>query len=340
MWARLGSPAQALRIRVTIRVLAAGLCIACSAPTTGSCSRGTSSGSRRQSNRNDALAQHVTVTLGGDVLLGRGVAKRAQRTGWKHLLQGVAPTLRKADLAIVNLESPLGACLPGGTLRQPRLCGAPQGIAALLAAGVDGVTLANNHALDAGSVGLKRTAQLLRRAGIAPLGLGAALTGRPRAERLGPITVVAVNLTRAAHAPGARVPLPTPVEVARALREARRRDPRRAILFIAHLGREYHRHPGPRERSYGRAAVGAGASAIAFHGAHVRRALVHDRHVPVHLGLGNLLFDQRDPRTRVGALLTLRLAPGRPAKALPTRCVDSHQGIGVPCSKHARVPSP
>ncbi len=273
----------------------------------------------------------ITVTVGGDVLLGRGVAQRAKRSGWTSLLRGATPTLRAADLAIVNLESPLAKCLGDGTVRQPRLCGEPQGLAALRAAGVDAVTLANNHALDAGLEGLNRTVRLLGQARIVPLGLQAALTGRPSVELLGPITVVAVNLTPPAHAPGATIPLPTPTAVARVIRDARRRDPRRPLLFIAHLGREYDSHPGPRERTYGRAAVTAGASAVAFHGAHVRRALVHDRRVPVHLGLGNLLFDQHDPRTRVGALFTIRFAPGRLAHALANRCIDSHRGIILRC---------
>jgi len=323
MWSVLRSRPQALR-HLAITLLLATLWIGCRSGT----STGTSAGT---STNTGGSANTTTVIVGGDVLLGRGVAQRAKRTGYEGLLRGVTPTLRAADLAIVNLESPLARCLGGGTVRQPRLCGEPRGLAALRAAGIDAVTLANNHALDAGSEGLRRTARLLRQARIVPLGLQAALTGRPLAERLGPITVVAVNLTRVAHAPGASIPLPTPTTVAQVIGQARRRDPRRPLLFIAHLGREYDRHPGPRERAYGRAAVTAGASAVAFHGAHVRRALVHDRRVPVHLGLGNLLFDQRDPRTRVGALLTVRLTPDRPAQALATTCVNSHDGTTLPC---------
>jgi poly-gamma-glutamate capsule biosynthesis protein CapA/YwtB (metallophosphatase superfamily) len=103
------------------------------------------------------------------------------------------------------------------------------------------------------------------------------------------------------------------------------------VIFTAHLGREYDRHPGARERAYGRATVSAGAAAVILHGAHVRRARVSDRSIPVHLGLGNLLFDQRDPRTRTGALITLRLVPGRPARVVADRCVDSHRGAVTPC---------
>ena len=272
----------------------------------------------------------TTVTVGGDVLLGRQVASRAKRAGWRSLLRGAGPVLRRARLTIVNLESPLAPCLPGGTVRTPRLCGDPAGIASLRAAGVDAVTLANNHALDAGSAGLRRTARLLRKHSIRPLGVHAALTGTPRAERLGTIAVVAVNLTRPALAPGRRVPLPTPHTIARVIRQAHQRASRRPVIFIAHLGRELDPYPGHRERRYGSAAVSAGAAAVVFHGAHVRRRLVSDRGTPVHLGLGNLLFDQRDPRTHVGALVTLRLHQRKRATATVV-CVHSHRGTVTPC---------
>ncbi len=297
----------------------------------GCAGRDSSAGPRRHS-------KGVTVIVGGDVLLGRGVAARAKRIGWTRLLHGAAPTLRGADLAIVNLESPLAPCLPGGSVRTPRLCGDPRGLAALRAAGIDAVTLANNHALDAGPQGLRRTAQLLRRAGITPLGVQAALTGRPRAERLGRITVVAVNLTRPALAPGRRVALPTPANLAAEIRRARSAAPNRPVLLLAHLGREYDRYPGPRERAFGRAAVTAGAAAVLLHGAHVRRAQVRDRSIPVHLGLGNLLFDQKDPRTRIGALISLRLA-SRSAQVLAERCVDSHSGRLVHCPDNHSSPT-
>jgi poly-gamma-glutamate capsule biosynthesis protein CapA/YwtB (metallophosphatase superfamily) len=289
-------------------------------------------------------------------MLARGVARRAHparranetgsrasvtgQAGWSALLAGVAPVLRRADLAIANLESPLvsaGQCLPGGTVARPRLCGDPRGVAALRAAGVDAVTLANNHALDAGLSGLRHTARRLQKAGIVPLGLEAARRGTPRAERLGPLTVVAVSLTVAAHPPGVRVPLPSPAALAAAIRRARRQAPARPVLVLAHLGREGDPLPGPRERAYGRAAVGAGAAAVVLHGAHVRRALVRDRGVPVHLGLGNLLFYQRAPKHRVGELLGLAFprpsasatSPG--VRVVARRCVDSRRAVLIPC---------
>lgn len=260
----------------------------------------------------------VTVVLGGDVLLGRGVAARAHAEGrdegWDAVLAPLGEALGGADLAIANLESPLAECLPGGTVARPRLCGDPRAAPALAAAGLDAVTLANNHALDAGREGLARTAAALRRAGVRPLGLAAARTGTPRAERLGAVTVVAASATRAPHEPGASVSIASPEAIARAVGRARRRPPHRPVLVLLHAGRERSAAPQPRDARYAEAAAGAGAAAVVMHGAHVVRPLVRWDDVPVHLGLGNLLFDQRAPATRTGALLTLRLRPGRPAR--------------------------
>jgi len=297
----------------------------------------------------------VEVALGGDCLLGRGVSRRAARearslpqragrarredtAGWSGLLAGAAALLRTADLAIVNLESPLAPCLAGGDLARPRLCGDPRGLAALRGAGIDAVTLANNHALDAGAAGLRATARLLRESGIVPLGLTAALTGRPRPERVGSITVVAASLTPAAHQPGSKVPATPPVALARAVRLGLRLWPGRPVLVLLHGGREMDRQAGPREAPHIRAAVLAGASAVAMHGAHVVRRLYCEPKraggcVPVHLGLGNLLFDQREEIARLGALLVLQLDGTGPARVRETACVDATRGAIRPCAR-------
>jgi poly-gamma-glutamate capsule biosynthesis protein CapA/YwtB (metallophosphatase superfamily) len=266
---------------------------------------------------------HVTVLLGGDVMLGRGVAERARTLGWRRVLADLAAALRPDhDHAIVNLESPLAPCLPGGTVALPRLCGDPAAARALAAAGVTAATLANNHALDAGPAGLAHTVRLLRAAGIAPLGLAAAATGRVRVESLGAIGVLAVNLAPAAHPPASLLRLPSPAEIARAIRAARAADPRRPILVLLHLGAELQVQASERDRFYARSAARAGAAAVVLGGAHVVRELVHEEGVPVHLGLGNLLFDQRDPRTHPGALLRLRLGPKGPAEVIEERSID------------------
>lgn len=266
-------------------------------------------------------ARAARITFGGDVLLGRGVARRALATSWDETLAPLRRALaaEDAETAVVNLESPLGACLPGGTVQRPRLCGDIAAARPLRDAGVGAVTLANNHALDAGEAGLARTVDALRAAGVRSLGVVAARTGVPRLERHAGVAIVAANLTPSAHSPASRVPIPTPDRLARAVASARREP----VIVVLHTGREHDPHPQPRDGRYVRAAVRAGADAVVMHGAHVVRALVAEGAAPVHLGLGNLLFDQRREDARTGALVTLSVGPRR-VRVASVRSVVSH----------------
>ena len=107
----------------------------------------------------------LTLVLVGDVMLGRGVAQ-ALDGDWGAAFAEVRPWLggeaQARRLVLANLESPLTA-LPqlgqGYDLRAP-----PEAVAALTAGGFDAVSLANNHALDAGPAGLDETASALRAA--------------------------------------------------------------------------------------------------------------------------------------------------------------------------------
>jgi poly-gamma-glutamate capsule biosynthesis protein CapA/YwtB (metallophosphatase superfamily) len=69
-------------------------------------------------------------------------------------LSSIAPELSAADLTIVNLESSIG---PGGQPEPKRFTfqAPPDALTALAAAGVDVVSLANNHAADFGLGGLE-----------------------------------------------------------------------------------------------------------------------------------------------------------------------------------------
>ncbi len=82
--------------------------------------------------------------------------------------QKIAPVLRGADVTFVNLENPLsdGSPLRGAFRGNGRFADA------LAWAGVDVVSVANNHSFDAGEAGLLETLDHLRRAGVSPAGAG------------------------------------------------------------------------------------------------------------------------------------------------------------------------
>jgi poly-gamma-glutamate synthesis protein (capsule biosynthesis protein) len=267
-----------------------------------------------------------TIALGGDLLLARGVARRAEAEGWKAVLAPLRETLGGADASLINLESPLGRCISAGSQERPRLCALPEAAEQLAAAGITAVSLANNHALDGGFPGLTLTVDRIGASGVVVLGSQAARSGEITAERLGPIMVLAVNLSRPAWPPGRANPIPSPTDVAAHVRDARTATPNMPILVLLHGGREMDPSPSSFETGYARAAVAAGAAAVVFHGAHVLHPLIQISRVPVHLGLGNLLFDQHDPRAAQGQVVVLRFRPGLPAEVMSLRCVETLTG--------------
>ncbi len=122
----------------------------------------------------DTTPAPLRVLLGGDVMLGRLVDRVLAEQGPTYPFAPLAAALEQADLFVANLECALCAASRRycGTPKAFYFRGRPSAVQALQAAGVDLVTLANNHALDAGSEGLRDTLATLERHGIATAGAG------------------------------------------------------------------------------------------------------------------------------------------------------------------------
>ena len=116
----------------------------------------------------------IRVMLGGDVMLGRNVKEYIQRYGPEYPLSQVASLMREADLTIVNLECALtvAEAIWAGKPKAFYFGAPPQAIDSLLDAGVDMLSLANNHILDFGIEGLGETLRLLNAHGIHHAGAG------------------------------------------------------------------------------------------------------------------------------------------------------------------------
>src|SRR5579863_2799203 len=110
------------------------------------------------------------ILLGGDVMLSRHVGRVARDrhdSAWP--LHDLAPVLRSADIAFVNLEAPFsdrGRLMEHGMIFKAE----PEMIASLQAAGVSIVSTANNHTRDCGSYGVEFTLDWLHQHGIAAAG--------------------------------------------------------------------------------------------------------------------------------------------------------------------------
>jgi len=263
----------------------------------------------------------TTLTVAGDVMLGRGVAARAAASGDPALaLRPMAQRLAAADLTVGNLESTLstdGAPTQG----DDSFAADPRVRAGLRAAGFDALSLANNHAGDYGPRALVATVDLLRSAGLRPFGAGRDLAEARRAvvlERHGTtfgfLAFNAIGETPEAGpgAPGANAvsmpPRTGPLdqrELNRVLDDVRRLAQRAdVVVVLPHWGTQYTDRPEPVQERVARDLVQAGADLVVGGHPHwVQGASVLDGSLVVQ-SLGNFVFDMDFmPETMEGLLL-------------------------------------
>lgn len=119
-------------------------------------------------------SKNLQLLFGGDVMLGRAVNKIIQREGPAYPFEPIVSLTRPADLFFVNLECAFSKQKRffSGESKQFYFRAEPGAVEALTYSGVDLVSLANNHALDANYDGLRDTMTVLRANDIAFAGAG------------------------------------------------------------------------------------------------------------------------------------------------------------------------
>jgi poly-gamma-glutamate synthesis protein (capsule biosynthesis protein) len=280
-----------------------------------------------------SAAGEIVLALAGDTMLGRGVGERlAADPGAPLLAPEVAAAAASADLFLLNLEcciSDRGQRFPDP--RKPFFFRAPPAAAQRLAElGVDAVTLANNHALDYGVDALLDTLEHLRCVGIACVGAGDQKPGARApivlAARGFRLRVLGVSDHPRAYAAGPGRPgiayadlraEGVPDWLLAAVRPGPDCD---AVLISPHWGPNMQAEPVPHVRAAAEGLVGAGATLVAGHSAHVIQGVTG----PVLYDLGDFLDDYAvdgQLRNDLGLLWLVTLgAPGpRRIEALPLK---------------------
>lgn len=253
----------------------------------------------------------VRLLLAGDVMLGRGVAPIA-RGDPDGIFESVSHLLRSADVTGANLESPLTT--RPHTATNPYALEADPAAAALLgAAGFDILSIANNHAGDAGRLSILDTVAAVEGAGMATVGGGAFLH-----EALAPVFVEGNGLTIAFLAFDATL-AGTPAtatdpgiahwvadRVQAAVEQAAAASD--VLVVSVHGGIEYATGTDPGMAVLAENLSTWGADVVWGHGPHVVQPVYTaagsgGRDVVVATSLGNFLFDQTRRGTQQGALL-------------------------------------
>jgi poly-gamma-glutamate capsule biosynthesis protein CapA/YwtB (metallophosphatase superfamily) len=277
------------------------------------------------------LIRPVRLAAVGDVTFGGRIAATTAGRGAAHAWLATGRVLRGADLATANLEgvvSTRGRPVPD---KEFHFRGPPSTLsAARRVAGLDVVSVANNHTLDFGTVAFLDTLRIARRNGIQTVGGGMHVTAarRPviltrgglRIAFLGYSDVRPEGFTAAASVAGTAPADPAAIR-ADVVAARRRAD---VIVVWFHWGEELARRPDPRQSALAAAALNARAHLVLGSHAHVlQHVLRPSRRTLVAWSLGNFVFPPHSPGTdRTGILLIDFGADGvRAHRLVPARIV-------------------
>jgi poly-gamma-glutamate capsule biosynthesis protein CapA/YwtB (metallophosphatase superfamily) len=229
-------------------------------------------------------AAPLELAMTGDAMLGRLVNEAIAERGFDYPWGDMLPLLRAPDLLLVSLECALTAHTkksrgdPGKSFHFRADLSA---VEVLKTAGVDFVSLANNHAASFGNIGLLETVEVLDRAGIAHSGAGKDLHSartpailEARGRRVG-ILACADYLEEWAAGPRRTgiywLPVPpAPAhfqELAKALHALREQTD--LVVICIHWGPNMRERPTAAFRDLARQVIEAGADIFWGHSAHV-----------------------------------------------------------------------
>ncbi len=230
---------------------------------------------------------------------------------------GVAERLRAADLAIGNLECVLSTKGDVDTWHKP-FRGPVSGIDTILGAGIDLVSVANNHSWDFGEQGFS---DMLRRLDEKKLDV----LGRGYRQKLPHLPERAV----VREVRGTRVGflgfyLEEDSSIARDVAAARKEADLVVVYF--HWGKEKQSDATPEQRRQARVAIDAGADVVVGSHVHVLQPTEMYKGKLVAYGLGNFVFMgmNTEERFRRGAILEVEITRDRLVsfEMVPTRVDD------------------
>ena len=254
----------------------------------------------------------MTFAFAGDIHFEGSLANKlaADPAG---VLAPIAPVLGGADLTVANLET---AITEGGTPANKEFTfrAPPSALTALAGGGIDVASMANNHGMDYGPVGLEDSLTAKSSSGFPIVGIGHNATEAytpfrtvikgQRVAVIGATQVLDDNLITAWTATDAQGGLASAKDVPRlvaAVQEARATSD--TVVVFLHWGIERQTCPSAPQQDLARALVDAGADIVV--GSHAHRLLGAGRldSAFVGYGLGNFAFyTQGGPGADTGVL--------------------------------------
>ncbi|MDP9239368.1 MAG: CapA family protein [Actinomycetota bacterium] len=282
----------------------------------------------------------VTLAFAGDVHFAERVAPRL-RTHPQDILGPIGAVLRRADIGMVNFES---AITERGTPepKQFHFRAPPSALTALGAQGVDVVTMANNHGVDYGPVGLSDTLAAVRGSKLPVIGVGANAAeayapylATVRGTRIAILAASQISdRTAAAWTAGPTRPgIATAFALGRLLTAVRAARARADVVIVyLHWGTEGQPCPNSAQVTLARQLAAAGADAVVGTHAHLLLGAGWQGRTYVAYGLGNFLWWRDNAYSNDTGVLTLRVRPHSVVGATLTPARIDSSGVPLPVS--------
>ena len=253
-----------------------------------------------------------------------------RRTGGKGAMRDL---ISKADIAIANFENPAPNTFrwhtSGVVFSSDR-----RHLDGLVRAGLDYVSLANNHIGDAGRNGILQTIRNLEKAGLKVSGAGEDLAAArtPAILEANGVQVAVLGydaIARYYHARESRAgSAPLSARYVREDVAAAREAGADIVIVFPHWGVEYDATPFANQQTLARSIIDAGADMVIGNHAHWAAALEVYEGKPIWYALGNFVFDQTWSEPTMEGItleLTFRGAELVQAKMRPHIILDKAQ---------------
>lgn len=244
-------------------------------------------------------ADNITLTFAGDILLDGFVGEQIARYGVNFPFAKVAPALQKADIAFANLETPVS--IRGKAAEKTfAFRSKPAALGGLKFAGIDGVSLANNHILDYGQVAMLDTLTHLDRYKIGHTGAGSNIDQafKPYVKTVKGKRVAILGASRVLSGPswyaGKNSPGAASAYTAEPLLGAIRKsakDNDYTIVYL-HWNEEFKDYPEPYARTLAKQMIDSGADIILGAHSHCLMGIEYYKHKPIYYSLGNFVFNR------------------------------------------------
>ncbi|MFA6391908.1 MAG: CapA family protein [Patescibacteria group bacterium] len=253
----------------------------------------------------------VTIMAVGDIMLSRDVDTKMQKySDFNYPFLKTAELLKSADITFGNLESPITLGRKINT-NEMVFRSDPESVEGLQFAGIDLVTLANNHSLNFGKEGLSDTFKYLDESGIGYMGAGKSVKDafQTYTKEINGISFAFLAYSYASspvmdYDSEEQEPTIAFMDFDKMKQDVSGASETADFVIVSmHDGNEYEFTPDQHQKDFAHAAIESGADLVIGHHPHVVQTMEKYQKGYIIYSLGNFVFDQMwSQETREGMI--------------------------------------